>query len=180
MPIGLILCYSTKAPQSNLVIKSPKATRAGSSESSRTDLPNLQIPCSATVKGFARKYEPPRSIVFQHLVEILQLGHWNVSRKRIPQILSGIHLQYQILLSFHHFLQCQITTWLKVMENARKWGPGSKGPLAGPDTRSEISHARCRGSMQLQSRGGEDRRAFSTTLAHRRIHDALTSWRGES
>jgi hypothetical protein len=49
MPIGLILCYSTKAPQSNLVIKSPKATRAGSSESSRTDLPNLQIPCSATV-----------------------------------------------------------------------------------------------------------------------------------
>ena len=58
MPIGLILCYSTKAPQSNLVIKSPKATRAGSSESSRTDLPNLQIPCSATVKGFARNTSP--------------------------------------------------------------------------------------------------------------------------
>lgn len=47
MPIGLILCSSTKAPQSNLVIKSPRATRAGTSESSRTDLPNLQIPCSS-------------------------------------------------------------------------------------------------------------------------------------
>jgi hypothetical protein len=81
-------------------------------------------------KGFARNTSPPRS-VFQHPVEILQLGHWNVSRKRIPHILSGIPLRYQILLSFHNFVQYRITTWLKVMESARKWGPGSKGPLAG-------------------------------------------------
>jgi hypothetical protein len=63
MPIGLILCYSTEAPQSNLVIKSPRATRAGTSESSRTDLPNLQIPCSSkashAIRGPSERVSTP-------------------------------------------------------------------------------------------------------------------------
>ena len=179
MPIGLILCYSTEAPQSNLVIKSPRATRAGSSESSRTDLPNLQVPCSSKASHAIRAPServstPGRNPPIGPLECFEKKNTANLIRH--PSSISDP----SFLLSFHHFVQCQITTWLKVMDNARKWGPGSKGPLAGPDTRSEISHARCRGSMQLQSRSGEDRRAFSTTLAHRRIHDALTSRRGES